>query len=207
MKSDAPLSPSFQPPAAEHQYFAASRPVVGTVAACSFLLFVCSWFAIGNGSLWPTRDAGTHDPVRIDVPSRPNDAVRAGATTPAPHRGAPHTAATPSGHELVGHRGTSANPTAPTRIAPERATAQKPAPAATAAPTGPSAPSPTPAPAADQPRVIVETPQSPAPLGGLPEVSVTVPLPQLPPATLPVTPPSLPKVPVVSDVTASLGLS
>jgi hypothetical protein len=54
--------------------------------------------------------------------------------------------------------------------------------------------------------VVVETPQLPAPLAGLPEVTITVPLPQLPPVTLPVTPPSVPKVPVVSDVTASVGL-
>jgi hypothetical protein len=53
---------------------------------------------------------------------------------------------------------------------------------------------------------VVETPQLPAPLAGLPEVTITVPLPQLPPVTLPVTPPRVPKVPVVSDVTASVGL-
>jgi hypothetical protein len=204
MKSDAPLSPSPSPAIAGHQYVAASRPVVGTVAACSLLLFVCSWFAIGKGSLWPTRDVGTPDPVRIDAPKSPQAAAPAGIR--APHGGAAHTVATPSRHELLGQRGTSAKPTAPARIAPEGAAAQKPAPAATAA-TQPPAPSATPAaPAADQPRVVFETPQLAAPLDGLPEVSVTVPVPQLPSVSLPVTPPSVPKVPVVSDVTASVGL-
>jgi hypothetical protein len=204
MKADAPLSPSPPPALAGHQYFAASRPVVGTVATSSLLLFVCSWFAIGNGSLWPSRDVGTPDPVRIDVPSRPDAAVGI-AVSP---RAAAHTAATRSRHELVGQRGTSANPTAPTRIGPEGAAAQKPASAATATPTQPPAlaPSPTPAPATDQPQLIVETPQLPAQVDGLPEASVTVPVPQLPSVTLPVTPPSLPKVPVVSDVTATVGL-
>lgn len=202
MKSDAPLFPSPPPAVAGHQHFAASRPV-GTVAACSLLLFVCSWFAVGKGSLWPTRDVGTPASVRIDVPSRPRATAPAGIR--APQRGAAHTRATPSRHELLGQRGTSANPTAPTRIAPEAAAAQQPAPAGTTGATQPPAPSPAPTtpPAADQPRVVVETPQLPAPFDGLPEV--TVPVPQLPSVTLPVTP-SVPKIPVVSDVTASVGL-
>lgn len=192
-------TPEATPAVGRREYLAGVRPVVGASLACGLLLLVCSWFAISNGSLWPTRDVGNADPVRIDGP--PAADATAGRAPAA--RIAKVTTNSPSAR--IDAPRPAGSPTTPGRIDPERAATQAPAPSSPAAPTRPAAASPTPAaPPADAPIVTVQTPQLPAPLDGLPAVSV--PVPPVPVPELPVTPPSLPKVPVVSDATSSLGL-
>lgn len=184
------------------EYLSGARPIAGAVAACGLLLLACSWFAMAEGRMAPTRDVGKADPVRIDGTPSAVTGVNGEAAARTGHQGITAAVA----RSLRGAAGSSARRSHAVRIGSGRAEqspAELPSPLAPRAQTHvEAAVVPRSSPPSPPPAATVETPALPAPLDELPDVTVPVPVPV---PSVPVKP-SVPDTPAVPDLTPSVGL-